>query len=74
VDVGAVLNQSLHDFSVLLRHRPHQRCLSMRFFFRVCLGSVCQQHLDGVRIARPRSRHQRRLAGIESHFGIRPGF
>ncbi len=51
--------------------RPHERVLPTSRLFRVNVGAARQQHAHGIDLARPRGRHQHRLAARQR--GVRVG-
>ncbi len=62
VDVGAVRRQLADDVGMSFGCSPHQRRLSAPAFARVNDGPAGDEHLHGVEMSRPGSRHQRGLA------------
>jgi len=62
VQVGAFRGEELHHLGLALRGRPHQRRLTAPGFLGVDVGAGLEQESGRVHLARPRHRHQRRLA------------
>ena len=73
VQVGTCVDQCLCRRCVALDRGPHQRGLLSPPLTGIDVGTVCEQHLDGVRPARSGSPHQRGLACRQTDVRVGPG-
>ena len=70
MDVGIALDERVHHFGTLVRHRPHQRGPAVFFVLGIHLRVVAKQDFHRIHSARAHAAHERRFARSRRHVGV----